>query len=218
MNKRSPGFTESWLKFLPFPLGWVEGARSGRRRARVVLGTALMALVFCLVWSSSSSNREPAYAGKTADQWLSSGYEDAAQGLQHIGPGAVPFILARLSCEDPRYGSQNHYRRFWNKVPLPLRRFLPKPKNGAFDELHACSLLLELGPGIIPLLCTALHDYNPVVREVSAHTLGSFSRQGRNIAQAASSLTEALQDPVPEVRARAAWALKSASAPNNDIH
>ena len=178
----------------------------------VFLALGVLVGAFFLGRLLSLPPQEPVYAGKTADEWLNAGYEDAAQGLQHIGPSAVPFILAKLSREDPRYGSQNHYRQFWNKVPLPVRRFLPQPKGGAFDELHACNLLLELGPGIIPLLCTGLRDYNPVVREVSAHALGSFRRQGRDIAKAVPLLRETSRDAVPEVRVRAAWALSQMSA------
>jgi len=176
---------------------------------RIYVGLGFVALIG-LVWLMhplSSSRQEPVYAGKTADQWLNAGYEDASQALQQIGPPAVPFILAKLAREDPRYGSQRNYHELWNKLPTAFHSFLPRPKTGAFDELHACSILLELGPGIIQLLSSALKDKNPVVREVSAHVLGSFRLQSKDISKAAPALVEALRDPVAEVRARAAWAL-----------
>ena len=159
----------------------------------------------------SSPRTEPVYAGKTADQWLNAGYEDTALALQQIGPPAVPFILAKLAREDSRYGSLSNYRELWNKIPAALRRFFPKPKVGAFDEWHACSVLLELGPGIIPSLASALRDQNPAVREVSAHALGSFREEGKDIAKTAPALVEALHDPILAVRARAAWALAEKS-------
>ena len=176
-----------------------------------------LVLLFVLVGSVAllhaqrTQPKEPVYAGKTADQWLNAGFEDASLALRQIGPPAVPFILAKLSREDARYGSARAYRELWSKLPLPVRRLLPGPSAGAFDELHACGLLLELGPQVIPLLPGALRDSNPAVREVGAHALGSFCREGKDISKAAPRLVVALNDPVPEVRARAAWALREAA-------
>jgi hypothetical protein len=169
-----------------------------------VLGIGLALL------SINSQTAQPVYAGKTVDQWLDAGYEDAATALHEIGPSAVPYILGKLSREDPRYGSLRRYRHLFNRLPANLRAILPRPKAGNFDELRACSDLLELGPQAIPLLTAELHHPNPVVREVSAHALGLFRRQGKNISQSAPFLMEAERDPNLEVRARAAWALQSA--------
>ena len=158
-----------------------------------------------------SMNSQPAqlvYAGKTVDQWLDAGYEDAATALHEIGPAAVPYILRKLSREDPRCGSLRRYRQLFSRLPADLRTILPKPKAGNFDELRACSDLLELGPQAIPLLTAQLHHPNPVVREVSAHALGLFRQQGKSISQSVAFLIEARRDPSLEVRARAAWALE----------
>jgi HEAT repeat protein len=155
----------------------------------------------------NSQPSEPAYAGKTVDQWLDAGFEDASMALYEIGPPAVPYIVAKLNREDPRHGSLQKYHELWRRVPPAIRTVFPKPKSGNFDELRACSALLELGPRIIPLLSTGLQDHNPIVREVSAHALGSFREQGRNIGQAVPFLVEALRDSDLNVRARAAWAL-----------
>ena len=73
-------------------------------------------------------------------------------GLHELGPPAVPFVLAKLAREDPRYGTGRRYRELWRKMPPPIRRVLPKPADANFDELRACSLLLEIGPQIIPAL------------------------------------------------------------------
>jgi len=119
----------------------------------------------------------------------------------------MPYIVAKLSREDPEYGSLHRYHNIWNEIPLPARRLLPRPKPANFDELRACGALLELGPQIIPVLSIRLRDRNPVVRELSAHVLGTFRERGKNIGQAVPSLIEARRDPNPKVRARAAWAL-----------
>lgn len=158
----------------------------------------------------NSRPNEPVYAGKTADQWLNAGYEDACNALHEIGPPAGPYILNKLRCEDPHYGSQQKYRQFFSTLPPSLQRVLPKPAAGTFDELHACSALLELGPRIIPLLTTGLHDHSPVVREVCAHALGLFQKQGKSISKSVPFLVEAENDQNPEVRARAAWAVDAA--------
>jgi hypothetical protein len=158
----------------------------------------------------NSRPNEPLYAGKTADQWLNAGFEDTCSALHEIGPPAFPYVLKKLRLEDSHYGSQQKYRQFFSKLPPSLQRALPKPAAGTFDELHACSALLELGPRIIPLLTTGLRDHNPVVRDVCAHALGSFQRQGKNISKSVPFLVEAEADQIPEVRARAAWAVDAA--------
>lgn len=160
----------------------------------------------CIV---SARDPEPVYAGKTVSQWLDAGYEDAAMALQQIGPPAVPFVMAKLAREDPRYGSLRKYRALRAKIPLPLKTCFPKPRAGNFDELRACSALMEIGPPIVPMLTGFLKDKNPIVREVSAHALGLFRERGRDITQAVPMLAEVLSDSNPDVRARAAWALDS---------
>ena len=150
---------------------------------------------------------EPVYAGKTLDQWLEGGYEQASMALQEIGPPAAPYVLAKLRCEDPRCGSLQKYRDLWRRLPPTLRKIFPRPKAANFDELHACSALLELGPRAVPFLSAGLKDYNPVVREVSAHALGSLRHRGNDIRIALPALVQALGDPSAEVRTRATWAL-----------
>jgi hypothetical protein len=150
---------------------------------------------------------EPVYAGKTVNQWLDGGYEPASMALHEIGPSAAPYILAKLGREDPQQGSLRRYHDLWAKTPPAVRKLLPKPKITNFDELRACSALLELGPRVVPLLCTRLKDRNPVVREVCAHALGSFRERGSNIRIAMPLLVENLSDPSIGARTRAAWAL-----------
>lgn len=155
----------------------------------------------------------PMYAGKTVNQWLDAGYEDAATALHEIGPPAVPYILKKLCREDPRSGSLQRYQHLFTRLPDCLKAVLPKPKAGNFDELRACSDLLELGPQAIPVLTGQLRHPNPVVREVSAHALGSFQQQGKDIHRSIPLLLEAERDGNVRVRARAAWALQAALPP-----
>src|SRR5258708_2284707 len=89
---------------------------------------------------------EPLYAGKPVSEWLEGGYEQASLALQEIGSSAAPYVLAKLSREDPHNGSLWKYQALWRKAPPPLKSILPKPRTGNFDELRACSALLELGP------------------------------------------------------------------------
>jgi hypothetical protein len=167
------------------------------------------ALGFVLMLSLiDSAQIEPVYAGKTVSEWLEAGNEDATMALHEIGPPAAPYILAKLRREDPQHGSFQRYHDFWQNTHSALRRFLPKPKPANFDELRACGALLELGPLTVPMLTTGLHDSNPVVREVSAHALGSLRELGKNISVAAPFLNEARRDPNLRVRARAKWALE----------
>ena len=81
---------------------------------------------------------EPVYGGKPVSQWLEGGYEQASLALQEIGPPAAPYVLAKLSREDPRHGSSRKYQRLWCKIPLAFRNILPKLSAGNFDELRAC--------------------------------------------------------------------------------
>ncbi len=155
---------------------------------------------------------EPVYGGKTVGQWLDGGYEQASLALQEIGPSAAPYVLAKLRREDPRRGSLRRYHDLWDKIPSALHGLFPKPRAANFDELRACSALLELGPQVIPRLSAGLKDHNPAVREASAHALGSFRRQGKDIRRAIPSLVEDLNDPAVEVRTRAAWALGGESS------
>ena len=150
---------------------------------------------------------EPAYAGKTATQWLDAGYEDSAMAMQQLGPAAAPYVLLKLSREDPRYGTRRSYRRVWAKLPTPLRLCMPRPKPANFDQLRAASILLEFGPPILPLLSRSLRAHNPAVRRACARALLSLRQQGSNIGPALPALADASRDPDPELAALAASAL-----------
>jgi HEAT repeat protein len=150
---------------------------------------------------------EPAYAGKSLNQWLDGGYEDAAVALREIGPDGVPCILAKLRREHPRWGRRQNYRKLCEKMPGVLQRHLPRPKSAAFDEYRACNALVDLGPQAIPAVSAGLQDDNPAVKIACAWALGVFHQRGANVKAAVPALTRALQDSRPEVRERAAWAI-----------
>ena len=158
-----------------------------------VLGT----LAVCLANRSDSG---PVYAGKNVGQWLDAGYEDAALALQEIGPPAIPYIFAKLSREDPQFGSARFYREIWTKCPTFARASLPKPKATNFDGWRACSALLEIGPTGIPSVAVGLQSKNPGVRKASAHALELFHQRGADLGKIRSLLLEGLKDSDPEVR------------------
>jgi hypothetical protein len=170
-------------------------------------GGLLLLGIFTGLWAAIPRAAEPVYAGKTVSAWLDAGFEDTSMGLHEIGPPAVPFIMAKLAREDPQYGSSRRYRGLWKKTLPTLRWILPKPITSNFDELRACSSLLAIGPRIIPLLADRLESANPIVRDVSAHVLGTFYAEGRDIQRAMPGLVKAARDPNTDVRTRAAWAL-----------
>jgi len=44
-----------------------------------------------MLLTMNSQPAEPAYAGKTVDEWLDAGYEDASMALHEIGTPAMPY-------------------------------------------------------------------------------------------------------------------------------
>jgi hypothetical protein len=166
----------------------------------IVLGT--LALGFAGLRKSP-----PVYAGKTVNEWLNAGYEDAALAVQHIGPPAIPYIFRKLSREDPQFGSEHKYGELWKKCPIYFRALLPRPTATNFDEWRACSALLEIGPAAIPLVSAGLQNGNPGIREVSAHVLKVFHERGVDLSKARPLLLVASRDSEPEVRKYATAAL-----------
>src|SRR5260221_4863233 len=112
----------------------------------------LFALVAALVLLTPRCTRksEPVYAGKTVTEWLNAGQEDVCQAVHEIGLPALPYILDKLATADPRFGANSSYFRDWTRIPATVRRVLPRPGATNFDEDHACSAILELGPSVIP--------------------------------------------------------------------
>jgi hypothetical protein len=178
-----------------------------------VIGTlAVLGILFELGGVVSPAG-EPSYAGKTVSQWLDAGYEDSALALQEIGPAAGPYVLAKLAREDERYGSGRWYRRIWVKLPALLHAVILKPAPANFDELRACSTLLEIGPGITPCLARHLQDNNPAVRNVCARAIGLLRQRGCDTRAASAALLVAVHDQNPEVKASAEWALSGVNQP-----
>lgn len=151
---------------------------------------------------------EPRYAGKPLSAWLDSGYEDLSMAVHEIGPAAAPAIYRKLRREHPQYGSRERYRRWWQRVPVALRALLPPPGPSGFDEIRACSALVDIGPSVLPHLIPGLRDGNPAVRLSSAWALAALRDRGVDLTPAIPALQEALRDPNPSVRKRAEWGLR----------
>ena len=158
----------------------------------------------CVLALVRMSPTEAGYAGKSINQWLDGGYEDAAVALREVGPDAVPSIFAKLRREHPRWGRRESYRKLWQKSPGFVQRYLPQPKAAAFDEYRACNALVDVGPQAIPALTSGLADGNPAVKIACAWALGVFHERGAKVKGAIPALTRTLNDSQPEVRQRAA--------------
>jgi hypothetical protein len=154
-----------------------------------------------------SHPREPAYAGKTVNQWLDAGFEDTSLAMHEIGPPALPFILARLSRETSAQWFWSAYEKKRKQLPDCIGRLLPRKRTSNIDEARACALALELGPKVIPVLAHDLQHRNSNVRELSAHVLRVWHDRGKDIHVASPYLIRATQDSSPAVRNRAVEAL-----------
>src|SRR5262249_26081899 len=143
---------------------------------------------------------EPVYAGKRVTEWLDAGSEPAAMAVHEIGPAATPWILKKVRSEHPRWGRWQTYQDYWNRVPAFAHQVMPKPRIAAYDEFKAMSVLLEVGPGVIPQLNAALRENNPAVRITCAMTLDSLHDRGVKDARSIAALRAALHDENPEVR------------------
>jgi hypothetical protein len=170
--------------------------------AAVLLGAAFV-LAF-----SGFGHREPSHAGKPINQWLDNGFEDASMALHEVGPAAAPCIFDKLRNEHPRYGRWQKYGALRQKLPATFQVVLPRAKVVSFDELRACSALLEIGPGVIPALASGLNDASPAVRITCAWALALFCERGKDIGVALPNLVRASNDGNSEVRERAASALR----------
>lgn len=147
------------------------------------------------------------FEGRTVDQWLDCGYEDASRALHELGPAAVPAIFGKLQREHPRYGFWERYKGAWEKVPLKCRQILPRPRTVSFDEWRACNALIAIGPRAVPALTVTLGHRNWLVRSTSAQALGLLFRRGADISRAIPALRSALHDRNLQVRRQAAAAL-----------
>jgi len=175
-------------------------------RHGLIAGLFLLGMVSS-AWLAITHPQEPSYAGKTVNQWLDSGFEDASMALHEIGPAALPFILARLNRETTGLGLWSNYERARRQLPHCVGRFFRKRSTSNFDEARACGLALELGPKVIPVLALDLQNSNPKVRELSAHVLGMWHDRGKDSRVASPFLIRALQDSSPDVRKWASHAL-----------
>lgn len=153
----------------------------------------------------------PKFEDRSLEAWLDSGYEDASRALYEIGPAAVPGIFAKLRREHPQQGYWQHYRHFWQRLPGPCQKLLPRPKTASFDEWRASHALAAIGPSAVPAVSHALQDRNALVRSTAAQALAFFAEHGVKITTAYSALERAQRDKEPQVRQYAAQALRRSS-------
>ncbi len=182
---------------------------------RRIFRLALVVLaVLAVLWGAAGlRSTEPVYAGRRLSDWLDSGGEPAALAVHEIGPAATPWILKKLRWEHPSWGWWEEYQRFWRRLPELVRKVLPKPHAGGFDEFKATAALLEVGPAVIPQLAAALREKDPAVRMVCAMTLGALRERGFADPGALAALRADSQDKHREVRAAIATAIAKAGWP-----
>jgi hypothetical protein len=181
------------------------------KQNRVWVLVAILFVSVAMVWAVRPRPIDPSYAGKPLAAWLDHGYEDAAMAIHHVGPAAADVIFAKLREEHPRHGRQARYHRLWSRAPGVVQRWLPAPRVGAFDELRACSMLIEIGPGAASALGRGTADRNAAVRWSSVWALGVLRERRVNVASAERWVDAARRDPDPNVRERADWFFRVAS-------
>src|SRR5208337_4666292 len=93
----------------------------------LLLGAACLAVV-------KQMPPEPLYEGRPLSAWMDGGSEPAALALHHLGREAIPFLLAKVRWEHPRWGYRRRYDVLWQRVPASLQGIVPRPKAAAFDE------------------------------------------------------------------------------------
>jgi hypothetical protein len=169
----SPNYAPGFCSLLPLPEGTMEPMtrRYGIPILALLLGAA------CLVVLNQAPI-EPRYEGRPLSAWMDGGSEPAALALHGVGLKAVPFLLAKIRWEHPRWGYRERYRALFHGVPACVRGFLPRPKAAAFDEERACSAFLEIGPSAVPALVEATNDHNAGVRAASVFALRVFRQNG----------------------------------------
>src|SRR5262245_35203403 len=99
-----------------------------KRRISIAALVLFIGVTLAVLWQVFQP-REPSYKGKPLTEWLNRvmvrNFEDTEAALRDMGPGAVPFIFARLRKENSRLARA--YRDFWPGIPPAIQRVLPQP-------------------------------------------------------------------------------------------
>jgi len=188
-------------------------------RRRVITGILLVAggILACWVMSAPWLSHQPAHDRRKCTQWsldlLSPSHltrADAARALQSMGPDAVPLLVRQL-----------HRRESWLRSPvLAVSSRLPVNWRRAFigfwqpfrpreERLAAATALALFGAQVPvdPLLETLLRSPDRQLANWVATALGGCG------AAAVPGLTAALEDPDPEIRRLACYALSQIRRP-----
>jgi HEAT repeat protein len=177
----------------------------------VILGVILGAVAFSL-----QRSKAPSYQGKGINAWLrelTSAYgqadlqkrHEAEQAFRMVGEQAVPYIVASLRKSDSPW--TGYYRTIWGRLPARLQRLLPIPTEEIPSQVGE-GALFAIGEPAKPALIVLLKDHDPLIREVSARTLGALAHYtGTDLQGAKAALIHCLRDPDTGVRWFAAYDL-----------
>jgi HEAT repeats/PBS lyase HEAT-like repeat len=150
---------------------------------------------------------EPRFQGKPLRFWLvenaigTSDWREITNAFYQIGPKAVPYVGARLRKDNS--WTARHYRDTWPRMPMLLKRVLPKPRE-PLPEVVAVNAFTDIGPAAIPLLSHLCKDPCPSVRSSATWALGALQRRGYGDEISISSLVSSLTDQDAHVRRQTA--------------
>jgi hypothetical protein len=162
------------------------------------------------------SKRPPTYGGRTVNSWLEQIFDaqgnqgQAMDALRELGAKAVPFeidALARTHSPLDKW-----YQSVYPKLPLWLRRHLPRPIKGETMHGEAMRSAAELAllnnehtREFMPDLVRCLKEGNSKVRLYAAPVVIHWIRAEDTLC--IPTLIEVLNDPDAQVRDYAAYAL-----------
>jgi hypothetical protein len=179
------------------------------RRSIQITGVVLLAVgAVAFVWTCLVREGGPKYDNKLISHWM---YESGVWGpLDRSGldTNAIPFLIKGL--EKRGNPVEKGYQHAFRLLPDWLRARLPRPRYASTYRANALRLLELLGrefPGAKPVMLPDVRralaaNPDPAIRFQAVDVVASLAP---NELEAAAALCRALSDPVPGVRAWAAY-------------